>query len=1018
VIYQKARAEQLVEARERISAILSVQQNIANDWDLVERWLDKNHQVIKSQTEKHIAEIRSSKTRGIEQWLQAFPLKQKEGMALMQLAEALLRIPDSKTATLFLHDVLQDIPWREFKENSLQASFSRLGMKSLTKIWNNVPILSSLADPVAMRITKQMIHKLGAQFVMGETTEKALNRVSKESKKQYLYTFDCLGEAARSEAQAEKFFQSYSDAIDAIISRAQTEKISHSLSIKLSALTPEFRFSKQAYWEENFLPRLVSLCKKAKAANVSITLDAEESYSIEAQLWVLNYLLTHQALIGWNGLGLAVQAYLKASVAIIDYLALLAIAQNCQIFVRLVKGAYWDGEIKHAQQLGLSDYPVWTNKAETDMNYLLCAMSLQKYSSHLQAQFATHNAYTVAAIAELFPEKNFEYQRLHGMGEALYEEISKNYPVRVYAPIGSYEELLPYLIRRLLENGASQSFVNSAGNSDIAVADITKMPKRNNITKKIPLPCEIYFPQRANSSGLDLWKLHDSKLFETAWRFRASHQVVARTINNKETRLPMLGGKPVLSPYAPQQVIGRVYEATRQDAEKAISSAHAAFFSWSESPIFERSKKIRQWGHLLEKNAGLFYSLLIREAGKTWSDAHAELREAIDFCYYYASEAERLQGSPLNLPGYAGEENKLFLRGRGVFLCISPWNFPLAIFVGQIAAALAAGNTVVAKPAEHTPLVAYEAILAAYEAGIAHEVLHYLPGDGETLGQWLIGSNLLAGVSFTGSTETAKIIQKQIAKNDGAIPVFIAETGGQNAMIIDSSANIERAVDDVIISAFGSAGQRCSALRLLYIQEEIKTKFLKLLSEAMLALRVGIPEYQKIDIGPVIDLESAKNIHAHIAKMKRQALWMAAAPLLNGLPKQSAFVAPHAFLLEDFSELKQEIFGPVLHIKTYKSGTEEKICIELNAKSYGLTFGIHTRCLHRAARIKSLLRVGNIYVNRSMTGAVVGTHPFGGEGLSGTGPKAGGPFTLLRYMSEQTYSVNSTAIGGNFELMI
>jgi len=939
---------------------------------------------------------------GIEDMLREFALSTKEGLALMVLAEALLRVPDARTADQFIEDKLGegDFVHHETKSSAflVNASVWALGMSARVIQPGETPqgtigrLAKRLGAPAVRAATRQAMRLMGSHFVLGETIEAALARAHAMTASRY--SFDMLGEGARTAEDAQRYFNSYAYAIDAIGRSADKRSLPDrpGISVKLSALHPRFEAVSQDRVMKELVPRLADLARRAKGYDLNFTVDAEEADRLELSLDVIAEAFADTSLKDWDGFGLAIQAYQKRACEVIDYVDALGRAHNRRMMVRLVKGAYWDTEIKRAQERGLDRYPVFTRKAMTDLNYVDCARRLLALRPRIFPQFATHNALTVATVLELAGgESGFEFQRLHGMGEALYAELSEERPAlayRTYAPVGSHRDLLAYLVRRLLENGANSSFVALAADDTVRVetllrrpADIIGSPEHAR-HPKIPLPRDLLPPQRINSRGIEFGE-------------RAALTGLLTAIAGE--RIPAAGS---------------VADASPAEAERAIAAARAGFPGWSATPAIERAAMLEKAAGLLEARAAHFMALLQSEGGKTLDDALSELREAADFCRYYATEGRRKRfASGETMPGPTGESNELLLRGRGVFVAISPWNFPLAIFLGQVAAALMAGNSVVAKPAEQTPLIASEAVKLLHEAGIPAAVLQLVPGDG-AIGAVLTAHPDIAGVVFTGSTEVARSINRTLAAKDGAIVPLIAETGGINAMIADATALPEQVADDVVTSAFRSAGQRCSALRLLFVQEDVADRMIEMIAGAARELRIGDPADPSTHIGPVIDAEAKARLDAHIARMMKQARVH-----LAGNAPTGNFVAPHIFELREASELTEEVFGPILHVVRYSADKLEGVLRAVERTGYGLTLGIHTRIDDMADAVIARLQVGNVYVNRNMIGAVVGVQPFGGHGLSGTGPKAGGPHYLARFATEQTVTVNTAAAGGNAALL-
>ena len=940
---------------------------------------------------------------GVEDMLREFALSTKEGLALMVLAEALLRVPDARTADQFIEDKLGegDFIHHETKSSAflVNASAWALGMSARVIQPGETPqgtlgrLAKRLGAPAVRAATRQAMRLMGSHFVLGETIETALARARSESAPSPRYSFDMLGEGARTAADAERYFNAYASAIQAIGHAAGNRPLPDrpGISVKLSALHPRFEAVSRTRVMSELVPRLNELARRAKAFDLNFTVDAEEADRLELSLDVIAATLGETSLAGWDGFGLAIQVYQKRAAAVIDYVDALARRHDRRLMVRLVKGAYWDTEIKRAQERGLDGYPVFTRKAMTDLNYVACAQQLLALRPRLFPQFATHNALTVATVLELANgDDGFEFQRLHGMGEALYAQLAEDRPklaYRTYAPVGSHRDLLAYLVRRLLENGANSSFVALAADHAVPVktllrrpADIIGSPSQAR-HPNIPKPRDLFLPQRINSRGIEFG--------ERAALNKLLAAVAAETV-------PMPGS---------------VTDAVPAQAEAAVAAARAGFKGWATTPALLRAAALERAADLLEQRAPRFLALLQREGGKTLDDALSELREAADFCRYYAAEGRKLFGEGEAMPGPTGESNTLSLRGRGVFVAISPWNFPLAIFLGQITAALMAGNAVLAKPAEQTPLIAAEAIKLLHEAGIPASALHLVPGDGR-IGAALVAHPDISGVVFTGSTEVARTINRTLAAKDGPIVPLIAETGGINAMIVDATALPEQVADDVVTSAFRSAGQRCSALRLLFVQDDVADRMIEMIAGAARELKLGDASDPATHVGPVIDAEAKSRLDAHIARMKREARVH-----LAGDAPQGNFVTPHIFELSDASQLTEEVFGPILHVVRHDAECLEEVLRSIERTGYGLTLGIHSRIDDTVDAIIARLLTGNIYVNRNMIGAVVGVQPFGGHGLSGTGPKAGGPHYLARFATEQTVTVNTAAAGGNAALL-
>ncbi|MBR1360661.1 bifunctional proline dehydrogenase/L-glutamate gamma-semialdehyde dehydrogenase PutA [Bradyrhizobium ottawaense] len=939
---------------------------------------------------------------GVEDMLREFALSTKEGLALMVLAEALLRVPDARTADQFIEDKLGegDFIHHETKSTAflVNASAWALGLSARVIQPGETPdgtigrLVKRLGAPAVRTATRQAMRLMGSHFVLGETIEQALERGRPRSGQKPRYSFDMLGEGARTAADARRYFDAYASAIETIGKSAGSNPLPDrpGISVKLSALHPRFEAISRDRVMAELVPLLLDLARRAKAHNLNFTVDAEEADRLELSLEMIAATLADPSLRGWDGFGLAIQAYQKRASAVIDYVDALARAHDRRLMVRLVKGAYWDTEIKRAQERGLDGYPVFTRKAMTDLNYVACATKLLSLRPRIFPQFATHNALTVATVLELAGKGGgFEFQRLHGMGEALYEQLAKDHPdiaYRTYAPVGSHRDLLAYLVRRLLENGANSSFVAQAADYRVPVPALLQRPADAIVRPqaaahpKIPLPGDLYAPERRNSRGV-----------EFGARVALDHLLA-----------DVKAAATELEPIA---------DATPDQANAAVTAARVGFAAWSRTPAATRAAALEQAAHLLESRSARFIALLQSEGGKTLDDSLSELREAADFCRYYAAEGRKLFGVDAAMPGPTGESNALAMRGRGVFVAISPWNFPLAIFLGQVTAALMAGNSVVAKPAEQTPRIAREAVALLHEAGIPKDALHLVVGDGR-IGAALTAHADIAGVVFTGSTEVARNINRTLAAKDGPIVPLIAETGGINAMIADATALPEQVADDVVTSAFRSAGQRCSALRLLFVQEDVADRMIEMIAGAARELKIGDPRDVATHVGPVIDMEAKQRLDAHIARMKSEARLHFA-----GHAPQGCFVAPHIFELKDAGQLTEEVFGPILHVVRYRAENLERVLQAIERTGYGLTLGVHSRIDDTIEAIIDRVQVGNIYVNRNMIGAVVGVQPFGGNGLSGTGPKAGGPHYLARFATEQTVTINTAAAGGNAALL-
>lgn len=977
---------------------------------------------------------------GIESLMMHYDLSTEEGVLLMCLAEALLRIPDKQTEQLLIQDKLTSANWKKHVGAS-ESSFVNLATRGLALsgkvlnpsqggilgIWKG--LLRRSSEPVIRRAVHEVMKLLSEQFVVGRTIKEALKRSKPMMQKGYRYSYDMLGEVARTQKDADEYFDAYYNAITALgEANGDQDLISgSSISVKLSALHPRYEFTKRETIVSVLVQRVKKLASHARDLGLSFTIDAEEADRLDMSLDIIKALFCDPDFKEWNGLGIALQAYQKRAFYLIDWVIDLARQQGKRLQVRLVKGAYWDSEIKLSQVEGFQNYPVFTRKVNTDLSYLACAKKMLSAQDAIYPQFATHNAYSVAAILTLMggnqSHYQFEFQNLQGMGKTLHnclvDATKFNLPSRIYAPVGSHEDLLPYLVRRLLENGANSSFVNRISDQKTPIEALTKSPVAviralDQIAHSdIPLPKAIYGDARVNSAGLDLSDLFSLQTLAEAMDVASKKTWQAVYAGCKEAQTKEF--EYVTDPTNVQRQIGTVIKANREDAEQALLRAHDAFFDWDQRSVQDRAGCLRKAGDLMEAHTGDLIYLAVREAGKTLHDAVAELREAVDFCRYYAKLAEDTLVDQV-LPGPTGESNVLRMKGRGPILCISPWNFPIAIFAGQVAAALVCGNPVIAKPADQTPLTAALVVKLFHEAGVPEAVLQLMPGEGSVIGQALIENPLIKGVLFTGSNQTADRIQKTLANRSGPIVPFVAETGGINAMIADSSALPEQLVRDVLLSAFGSAGQRCSALRVLFIQEDIAETVIEMLSGAMAEMEVGDPLLFTTDVGPIIDVKAQQALqdHATTIASKTKLIYKVALP---SWAQAGTFIAPQAYELPDLSLLKKEVFGPILHVIRYPRKSLDAVIDSVNALGYGLTFGIQSRIDEQVEYIEKRIQAGNIYVNRNMIGAVVGVQPFGGSGLSGTGPKAGGPHYLARLCQESTLSTDTTAAGGNASLM-
>ncbi|MFH1157674.1 MAG: bifunctional proline dehydrogenase/L-glutamate gamma-semialdehyde dehydrogenase PutA [Pseudomonadota bacterium] len=999
---------------------------------------------IRAMARKFIETVRVNRSRfgGLDSFIQEFGLSKREGVALMCLAEALLRIPDSETADRLIRDKIGTADWDQHlgKGPDLFVNASTWALMLTGKVVGDFDevrdfsaagiagrMVTKLGEPIVRRAMLQGMKIMGQQFVMGSTIEGAISRAAANEKAGYRHSYDMLGEGSRTAEAAELYFKNYEKAIDSIgrTAHGRGPVLSPGISVKLSALHHRFEHAQRHLCVPALSERVLALAQKCAHYGISLTVDSEEAHRYEITLNVVENVFSDPSLKDWDGFGLAVQSYQKRAGRSIDWLAALAEKNNRRMMLRLVKGAYWDSEIKYAQINGLPGYPVFTRKSATDMAYFANAMKIMTRRDLFYPMFATHNAYTVAALIELAGENKagFEFQRLHGMGEAMYHQIAGTgqgqYPCRIYAPVGSHKDLLPYFVRRLLENGANSNFINRLQNDKVPVDDLLIDPVeymtqlKEKAHPKIVLPVRLYGAERDNSMGIEFSSTNVSSEFMKKVASFSSHRYAAAPLVNG---VPKIGPtRKVLSPIDLRQEVGTVTLATEEDIKQSLEVTHAAFPRWNATPAATRAACLDRMAGLLEENYAELMSLCIREAGKIPVDAVAEIREAVDFCRYYAVEGRKHFGTPMPLPGPTGESNTLAMEGRGVFLCVSPWNFPLAIFLGQIAAALMAGNTVIAKPSGQTCLIAMKTVELLHKAGIPKDVIALLPVPGKLVGQHLVPDARIAGVCFTGSTEVAQQINRALAARNDVIAPLIAETGGKNAMIVDSTALPEQVVDDIITSAFRSAGQRCSSLRVLFLQDRIADKIIKMLDGTCQSLVLGDPSKLSTDIGPVIDKEALGILEKHAERMDKEAKLLTQVKTTEEC-KNGCFFAPRAYEIKSFAQMPEEIFGPVLHVIRYKAEELDSVIDQINATGYGLTFGLHTRIDHRMRMICSRIRAGNCYVNRSMIGAVVGVQPFGGRGLSGTGPKAGGPHYLLRFGTEKTLSINTMASGGNTAL--
>ena len=991
--------------------------------------------------------LRAKDQGAIEAFMRQYDLGSEEGVLLMCVAEALLRIPDQDTADKLIRDKLGDADWARHLggSDSVLVNASTWGLMLTGKLVTlndatraDAPgafkrLIGRMGEPVIRLATRQAMKIMGHQFVMGRTIDEALARSHKGDNANYRYSFDMLGEGALTMRDALRYLEDYKRAIHTIGRDNQAHgggeggdvTTAHGISIKLSALYPRYEHAKRERVLRDLVPAVLELAQLARSYGIGCTVDAEECDRLELSLDIIEAVVSHPTLQGWEGFGIVVQAYQKRTPYTIDYLADLARRIGHKLQVRLVKGAYWDAEIKRAQMDGLADYPVFTRKQNTDVSYLACAKRLFGHSDAIYPMFATHNAHTIASIKVIAAGRTYEHQKLHGMGDDLYAEVIPadrlDVPCRVYAPVGSHEDLLPYLVRRLLENGANSSFVNRVTDESVAIDELIRNPVAAVESfasiphPKIPLPRQLLRSQnhdRTNSMGINFADDNTLKALAAQLdQYTGPWQATALVPGAQPTGTAV----SVTNPADRRQQVGSWTPADAATVERALANAAAAQPGWNATPAAGRAAILEKAAELLEAQTAKYMALCTAEAGKSLPDGIAEVREAVDFLRYYAMQA-REKFADVALPGPTGESNVLQLHGRGVFVCISPWNFPLAIFLGQVAAALAAGNSVIAKPAEQTTLIGFEAVKLLHEAGIPADVLQYLPGDGATVGAALTADPRVAGVAFTGSTETARAINRAMAARDAAIGVLIAETGGQNALIADSSSLPEQLVKDAIGSAFTSAGQRCSAARVLFVQDDIADKVMTMLAGAMAELKVGNPALLATDVGPVIDADALAILEAHAQRMDSEARLIAAAPL-DADAANGSFFAPRAYELTALAQLQREVFGPVLHVIRFKGDQLQAVIDQINATGYGLTLGVHSRVDSTIEHISRSINVGNVYVNRNQIGAVVGVQPFGGQGLSGTGPKAGGPHYLTRFTTEKTVTVNTTAAGGNASLM-
>lgn len=994
-------------------------------------FLEEEYERIKARAIKFIDHIKQNNQNGVESFLAKYKLSSKEGVALITLAESLLRIKDDETAAELVVDKLASANWLQFLEDSdnLLLKFSSLGLHSATIFakFSEQNIISKLAFRIGrssfLASLKTAMKILGKEFIIGNDINSALNNIKNLKKNNFHFSFDLLGESARSYEQAEIYYQEYLKSIP-LISKNFQENFNDNimdrpnLSVKFTALHPRFELLKEEIVKDELIPKLLEIVKLCKEHKVGLSFDAEEASRLDLYLKIFTILIKSEEAKNFDGIGIVIQAYQKRAFYIIDYVAILAKNSKKIIPVRLVKGAYWDSEIKIAQELGLEDYPVFTKKEFTDASYIACAKKMFNFDKYIYPQFATHNAITASTICELAKGKNFEFQKLKGMGDALHEDLVKKYKVRIYSPVGKFNDLLAYLMRRLLENGANSSFVHQVHDKNFSSQDlifplVEKCQELLSQVNKIPNPKNIY-NNRANSQGVELGNMNQiedikNKLLNYENKKYEAHSIINGKIHIGENK------RNLISPADKNKEIGISTNISGEEISKALELACEGFSSWEATSPKDRAAILRKIAELYEENQDELLFILIKEAGKSINDAIAEVREAIDFCRYYANSAEDIF-QEIILPSPTGESNKLSMHPRGVFVCISPWNFPLAIFTGQIVAALVSGNSVIAKPASQTTIIANFAVSLMHKSGIPAKALQLIIASGKEISDVILKSPKIAGVVFTGSTETAQQINQTLSNRKAAIAQLIAETGGQNAMIVDSSALLEQVTDSVIASAFHSAGQRCSALRVLYIQEEIFDSLIEMIVQATKTLKIGDTSNLLNDIGPVIDQNAVDSLKSHINDMKSKGFEIIYSAE-NILQNQGSYFMPHIIKISSINDLVCENFGPVLHVISYKSNDLDMIIEEINQYGFGLTFGIQSRIESKIEYISKKIKVGNIYANRSIIGAQVESQPFGGEGLSGTGFKAGGPHYLLRFVTERVTTINLTAIGGNIDLL-
>ena len=998
-------------------------------------WNDAFQKEVQDYAVDLVERIRKTRRKAgsLESFFQQYDLTTDEGLALMSLAEALLRIPDNANANALIKDKIGGTDWLKniSKNNDGQKDWltkvAGLGLQITSGTMNS--LLGKIGEPVIRQAMTKVVSVLGRQFVVGETLKGALKNAKKWEEKGFIFSYDMLGEGARTAEQAEAYFKSYQQALTEISdTQIKRQGFVANISVKLSALYPRYEYAHSDSAVQEITDKLTTLCFQAAENDIALTIDAEELARLSPSLEIIENICNHKHLRGWGGFGIVVQAYHKGALPLVEHIIELAKLSSRQLRVRLVKGAYWDTEIRHSQVEGHDDYGVFTRKSNTDVSYLRCAQKLLRNRDVVRPMFGTHNAHTVAAIIKMAEGSvdGFEFQKLFGMGDALYTHLMNDHKANVtmYAPVGPYNELLPYLVRRMLENGANSSFVNKLYDAELEPADLVSDPvfkARTNEIKahsKIVLPVDLYRPHRSNSKG---WDFDNPVEIEKVLK-----QLKGYETKDDYKAVPLINGKKqhkgtkyeVVSPADNLDKIGEVTYTRTDEVDELFSHARQGHKIWSGYEVDKRTLHIERLAVLLEENKVELVSLCIREAGRTLKDANDEIREAIDFCYYYAAQARNdfaEHGCSLTSP--TGETNIYKLQSRGVFVCISPWNFPIAIYLGQIVAALLAGNAVIAKPAEQTSLLGYYLARLIHQAGVPKSAFQCTCGDGK-LGAMLVAHEDVDGVVFTGSTQVAKSINQTLAARDGTIPKLIAETGGQNAFIVDSSALTEQVIDDVVQSAFGSAGQRCSASRILYVQKEVYDRTVNMLKGAMEEIVVGNPNKLETDVGPLISEDAFRDVLHHKTKLSGLGQLIGETPVDDAVKRTGHYFAPMAFKISHVDYLEKEVFGPILHVIPFELGKIDEVIEQINGLGYGLTFGIHSRIQSFIDKVTNQIGCGNVYVNRGTIGAVVGVQPFGGHGLSGTGPKAGGPLYLHAFATEKVISTDITAAGGNASLVM